>query len=133
MLDVDRIGPEELAELADLLRRLGVHTLGDLATLPVSAVLERFGLAGARAHRLARGLDDHPPTPRVSPPDLTVSAELDPPVERVDAAAFVAKSLADELHARLSAHGLVSDPVPVRVVATICKQHRLGKQRAEEY
>ena len=113
VLDVDRIGPEELAELADLLRRLGVHTLGDLATLPVSAVLERFGLAGARAHRLARGLDDHPPTPRVSPPDLTVSAELDPPVERVDAAAFVAKSLADELHARLSAHGLVCSRVRI--------------------
>ena len=36
----------------------------------------------------------------VPPPDLEVSTELDPPAERVDVAAFAAKALADELHAR---------------------------------
>ena len=43
---------------------------------------------------------------RAPPPELTVGAELDPPAERVDAAAFVAKSLADELFARLDGRGL---------------------------
>jgi protein ImuB len=38
---------------------------------------------------------------------LTVQAELDPPAERVDTAAFVGRALADELYARLSARGHV--------------------------
>ena len=93
-------------DLADLLRRLGLRTLGDLARLDAAAVLGRFGPAGARAHRLARGLDERPLEARVPPPDLAVTVELDPPVERVDAAAFAAKTLADELTARLAARGL---------------------------
>jgi protein ImuB len=93
-------------ELADLLRRLGVRTLGDLAALPARDVLARFGPDGARAHRLARGLPERPAQARVPPPDLTVTAELDPPVDRVDVAAFRAKSLADELGERLRTRGL---------------------------
>jgi protein ImuB len=37
---------------------------------------------------------------------LAVTEALDPPVERVDAAAFVARTLAETLHAGLAAHGL---------------------------
>jgi len=37
---------------------------------------------------------------------LRVEAELDPPAERVDTATFVAKALADDLHARLDHLGL---------------------------
>ena len=48
------------AELADLLVRLGIRTLGQLAALPAPSVLARFGPAGAVAHRLARGLDERP-------------------------------------------------------------------------
>ena len=93
-------------ELSDVLVRLGLRTLGDFAAMPAPAVVGRFGADGSRAHRLARGLDERPPAARVPPPDLAVSAELDPPAERVDTAAFVAKSLADELHRRLAADGL---------------------------
>ncbi|HVB90914.1 MAG TPA: hypothetical protein VND70_02325, partial [Acidimicrobiales bacterium] len=39
-------------DLADLLVRMGVRTLGDLAALPYTSVLGRFGPAGATAHRL---------------------------------------------------------------------------------
>ena len=93
-------------ELADLLVRLGVPTLGALAALPPVQVLARFGPEGAVAHGLARGLDDRPLAARTPPPDLAAQAELDPPAERVDTAAFVAKSLADQLHADLARRGL---------------------------
>ena len=96
----------ERPELSDLLVRLGVRTLGAFATLPVSDVLARFGTDGARAHRLARGLDERPLVGRVPPPELIVQVELDPPVQRVDTAAFAAKGLADELHERLTGRGL---------------------------
>ena len=85
-------------DLADLLERLGVMTLGQLAALPAPQVLERFGWEGAGAHRLARGLDERPLDARRPPEDLSVHDELDPPIERVDMAAFAAKVLADRLY-----------------------------------
>src|SRR5690606_15076723 len=41
--------------MVDLLRRLGLRTLGDFARLPARDVHTRFGSLGALAHRLARG------------------------------------------------------------------------------
>ncbi|MGI8777513.1 MAG: DNA polymerase Y family protein [Acidimicrobiales bacterium] len=99
--------------LADLWGRLGIVTLGDLAALPPAAVIARFGPDGAAAHRLARGLDERPLAARTPPPDLTVSAELDPPVESVETAAFVAKSLADGFCARLGELGLAATCVGI--------------------
>jgi protein ImuB len=96
----------EYEALSDLLVRLGIRTLGDLAALPGPSVLGRFGSEGARAQCLARGRDERSLAARIPPPDLAVTAELDPPAERVDTAAFVAKALADELHQRLAALGL---------------------------
>jgi len=56
----------ELAELPDVLERLGIHTLGDLAALPAPAMAERFGHPGLLALDLARG-HDTPPHPRRPP------------------------------------------------------------------
>jgi protein ImuB len=96
----------ELPELTDLLRRLGIRTLGAFAELPARDVLARFGPDGAHAHRLARGLDPRPLAARVPTPELAVQTEFDPPVERVDTAAFAARSLAEDLHAGLTRRGL---------------------------
>jgi protein ImuB len=98
-------GPDRTG-LIDLLRRLGLRTLGAFAGLSERDVASRFDADAMRAHRLARGMEERPPARRRPPPDLSITAELDPPVDRVDAAAFVAKSLADRLHAGLAAHGL---------------------------
>ena len=103
----------DLPELPDLLRRLGLRTLGAFAQLPPRDVLARFGPDGARGHRLARGLDDRPLAGRLPVPELSVQAELDPPVERVDTAAFAAKSLAEQLHERLARRGLACTRVAI--------------------
>ena len=42
-------------ELAELLDRLGLRTLGDFAALPESHVLGRFGADGVACHRVAGG------------------------------------------------------------------------------
>jgi len=94
-------------ELADLLQRLGLRTLGAFASLPPGDVLDRFGADGAHAHRLARGLDERPVAPGRPLPELAVATELDPPLVSVDAAAFAVRPLAEELYRRLSRHGLV--------------------------
>jgi protein ImuB len=102
--------------LADLLRRLGVRTLGDFAALPTGDVLARFGFDGALAHRLAAGRDDRPLAVRHPPADLTVTADHDEPIDRVDAAAFAARALAEQLHERLAAYGLACTRLGIEAV-----------------
>ncbi|MEV4817356.1 DNA polymerase Y family protein [Micromonospora tulbaghiae] len=102
--------------LADLLRRLGVRTLGDFAALPAGDVLARFGFDGALTHRLAGGRDDRPLAVRQPPADLTVTADYDEPIDRVDAAAFAARTLAERLHERLAGYGLACTRLGIEAV-----------------
>src|SRR5690606_38082965 len=96
-----------LVELVDLFRRLGLATLGDVARLRPAHVGPRFGALGLQAHRLAQGLDAQPPQVRRAEPDITVQADLDPPAHRVDAAAFAARRLAEELQTSMLRRGVV--------------------------
>ncbi|MFG1782079.1 DNA polymerase Y family protein [Rhodococcus oryzae] len=91
------------ADLVDLLHRLGLRTIGDFAALTPVAVASRFGSDAVSAHRSARGEPERPPSARRLPPDLDVEQRCDPPIERVDAAAFAGRALAERLHAKLSA------------------------------
>ncbi|WP_197523212.1 DNA polymerase Y family protein [Actinokineospora pegani] len=104
-LGVRELLPEH-AELVDLLRRLGLHTLGAFGALPEGAVASRFGVRAVLAHRLARGLEQRPPARRAVPDDLVATHRPDTPVERVDAVAFAARGLAERLHEALAGHGL---------------------------
>lgn len=113
---LDRALPDApVLELVGLFKRLGLRTLGDVAALPPADLVGRFGPLGAIASRLARGLDERPPRPRRPDPDLTVEAELDPPAEQVETAAFLARTLAAELGERLSRRGLVCTRVAIEV------------------
>ena len=103
------------AALADLLRRLGLRTLGAFAELDAGAVLGRFGAAGAATHRQARGLTARPLAPRDLPPDLVVQVTFDPPADTVDRVAFAARSLAVELAEGLRGHGLTTSVLSIEV------------------
>jgi protein ImuB len=93
-------------DLTVLLHRLGLTTLGALAALSGKDVAGRFGAEGALAHRLARGLDARPLAARRPPPELTVGTVFDPPIDRVDTAAFAARALAARFHELLTERGL---------------------------
>ncbi|TLW93853.1 DNA polymerase Y family protein [Saccharomonospora piscinae] len=96
----------ERSELVELLRRLGLRTLGAFAALAERDVLSRFGRAGLVAHRLARGRDERPPLRRTPPPELALTESFDPPLDRVDTAAFTARTLATRFHTGLASRGL---------------------------
>ncbi len=115
--DVDRPAGSD-GSLPDLLRRLGVRTLGHLAALPAPDVSARFGVAGRLAHQVSTGCETVPADVVDPPLDLAVASELDPPVDRVDRVAFTAKVLADEFTARLGGRGLACTRVLV-VVETV--------------
>jgi protein ImuB len=105
----------EQPTLTDLLRRLGLRSLGAFAQLPRTEVLTRFGPAGAFAHRLARGYDDRPVVGREIPPELTRTLDFEPAVDRVDQVAFAVRAVADELIARLTELGLVCTTLRVEI------------------
>lgn len=95
-------------ELSQRFQRLGLRTLGQLATLPAGAVLVQFGSYGRWLHQLARGQDDRPLLPRRSPPVEQVTRQLDGPV--CDWTMLIALSgiIAAELATRLRASGRVA-------------------------
>jgi protein ImuB len=107
-----------IPELASLLPRLGITTLGQFAGLPAAEAASRFGAQGMLAHRLARGLDPRPLAPRPPAADLSVRQEFDPPVEQAEPVIFAAKSLAEDLHARLAAGGLACVRLQIQVHCT---------------
>lgn len=92
--------------LLDVLGRLGIRTLGDLAELSESDVLGRFGWPGLLAHRLACGLDDRPLQAGDAVDSASVEAEIDPPADRIETVAFTARALADSMVGRLARDGL---------------------------
>ena len=105
---VSPLHPEEGATeaLLDVLWRLGIRTLGDLAALSEADVLGRFGWPGLLAHRLACGLDDRPLQAEAVGEDAGAEAEIDPPADRIETVAFMARALADAMVARLARYGL---------------------------
>lgn len=94
------------SELTDLLWRLGIRTFADFAALPIGDVASRFGSDAVIAHRIARGEPGRAPSGRDLPPELDAVLNCDPPIERVDAAAFAGRTLAATLHRRLEDAGV---------------------------
>jgi len=93
-------------DLADLLWRMGIRSIGQFAALLRTDVASRFGADAVTAHRFARGEPTRGPSGREPPSDLGVVMNCDPPVDRVDAAAFAGRLLAGELHRRLEGTGV---------------------------
>lgn len=103
-------------ELADLLWRMGIRTLGQFAELSRTDVSSRFGADATVAHRFARGEPARGPSGREPAADLDVVMNCDPPVDRVDAAAFAGRSLAGELHRSLESAGVGCTRLAIRAV-----------------
>jgi protein ImuB len=93
-------------DLVDLLWRMGIRTIGQFAALSRTDVASRFGADAVVAHRFARGEPERGPSGRDPPPELDAVLQPDPPINRVDAAAFAGRSLASALHQKLLAAGV---------------------------
>lgn len=105
--------------LAETLFGLGIRTLGAFAALPASAVLERFGEAGADAHRLASGLDPRRGTPGAVQPrhgEHRTTFGFDTPLDDTDRLAFASRTHAEEFVRHLAERGLVCTELRVEFV-----------------
>jgi protein ImuB len=94
-------------DLAVFLARLGVRRLGEFAALPEELVRDRLGSHGVRLRALASGADSRPVVPRVPPPDLQRTLDLEPPLELAEQVAFAVRRTADSFLKGLSEAALV--------------------------
>ncbi|HEY3715811.1 MAG TPA: DNA polymerase Y family protein [Jatrophihabitantaceae bacterium] len=115
-LPVSTLDPSGDSPLIDLLRRLGLRTLGAFAALPGGEVHTRFGPDGAWAHRQAGGHDDRPLAARRPPAELVATLDLEPPVDRVDTVAFSARAMAEQFIGDLAGHGLACACLELQVL-----------------
>jgi len=90
----------------DDLAKLGVATVGRLASLPPHGLLERYGEAAHRLALMARDDPWHPLDPRAPSEPLLRKAELDFAETDSIRLAFLAKRLLDPLLAELARRGL---------------------------
>jgi hypothetical protein len=84
----------------------GLTSMGQLATLPRSAVGAQFGEAGERLQQLARGHDPRPLVPRRRPERVTTRATFEPPAQGFTEIALALRRLTAELCDALRARHL---------------------------
>jgi nucleotidyltransferase/DNA polymerase involved in DNA repair len=84
----------------------GLTSMGQLATLPRSAVGAQFGPPGERLQQLARGLDSRPLIPRRRPENVAAHAAFEPPAQGVTEIALSLRRLVAELCDALRARHL---------------------------
>jgi DNA polymerase-4 len=100
----------------EVLRRLGLHTVGDIANTPVGTLQRALGpAAGSHLSALAWGRDERSVTPHE--PDKSIGAEETFPVD-VDDPAVVTRELlrlSERTAARLRASGQVGRTVSIKI------------------
>lgn len=106
-------------ELAGMLLRLGLRTLGDLAALPDASVRDRFGAEGLRDLQRARGLDDRRVEPGSDHPPDALALEFEPGIEGGEELGFALQGRADAYVAELAARRLVVAEVRILLRADL--------------
>jgi hypothetical protein len=103
------------AEIRARLRRFGLRRIGQVAALPASALVARFGEEGARIGSRSRGLEVDPFRPRHAPERLLLGLPIEPAVAELEAIRFVLRRLAVALGENLAARGLAAEKGRLRL------------------
>lgn len=96
------------ADVRARLCRFGLRRIGQVAELPSSALVARFGEEGARIGARARGEETDPFRPRRAPERLLLALPIEPAVAELEAVRFVLRRLAGALGESLAARGLAA-------------------------
>lgn len=103
-----------ISAFARAMEDLGVRRIGDLRTFDRAALATRFGDVGRHIITLLDGGDPEQVVGESYPVrELTVERSADPPLERVDQAAFLARQIAEELHAELTRRGVIAREIAI--------------------
>ena len=115
-------------DLLRTLRRWGIRTLGDLASLPEDEVAARLGQTGARWQRLARGEDPRPLVPAVPEERFEQALDLEWPIEGLEPLSFVLGRLVEPLSAHLERRDRGAAVLHVRLHLVTREMHERSLQ-----
>ena len=104
---------QEGAELADLLRRLGLVLLGDFAGLTAGEVSNRFGGYGMDVWRRVQGQEVVRIASRTPPPELACEIPFEPSLDSAEAVTFSVRTTAERFIAGLADRQLVATGVRI--------------------
>jgi nucleotidyltransferase/DNA polymerase involved in DNA repair len=106
------LDPEVRARLG----RLGLATVGAVASVPRSALVARFGSdEGSRLHARATGEETDRFEPRRAPGRLSLALPIDPPTDEIEPLRFVLRRLAATLGDQVAARGEGAGRVVLRL------------------
>jgi DNA polymerase-4 len=98
------------------LRKLGVHTIGELAAMDLREVHGLLGTAiGTELHRLARGIDERPVAPRGAAKQVSAETTFDIDLTAMAAVHDAVARMTEAAHRRLVASGRAARTVTVKV------------------
>ena len=92
-------------EVRARLERFGLRVIGQVAELPRSAMVARFGPDGELIHARSRGEETDPFRPRRAPERMAMALPIDPPVVDVEGLRFVLHRLTAAFGDQLEARG----------------------------
>ena len=102
-------------EIQGRLARLGLRRIGQVADIPRSALVARFGTEGERLHARARGEETDPFRPRTPPERMVLALPVEPAVEDLEPLRFLLHRLAGALADQLAARGMATARVHLRL------------------
>jgi DNA polymerase IV len=98
------------------LRKLGVHTIGELAAMDLREVHGLLGTAiGTELHRLSRGVDDRPVAPRGAAKQVSAETTFDTDLTAMTEVHDAVARMTEAAHRRLVASGRAARTVTVKV------------------
>jgi DNA polymerase-4 len=100
---------------ADRLRRLGLRTVGQLATYPLDLLEQQFGEYGRRLHELAHGVDESPLTLGVERKQVSAETTFERDTTDREFLESQLLRLSEQVGARLRRKGLAGTTVTLKV------------------
>ncbi|HET9613981.1 MAG TPA: hypothetical protein VFP22_04130 [Candidatus Limnocylindrales bacterium] len=97
------------------LQRFGLRRIAQVAELPRSALVARFGDEGERLHARACGHEIEPFRPRRAPERLVLALPIDPPVAETESLRFILHRLAAALTSQIDARGMAAARARLRL------------------
>ena len=107
--------PEVRARLA----RFGLTRIGQVAAIPRSALVARFGVEGELLHARALGQETDPFRPRRAPERMSLALPVEPAVDDLEPLRFLLHRLAAALADQLLASGMATATVRLRLALDV--------------
>ncbi|MBL6765348.1 MAG: DNA polymerase Y family protein [Verrucomicrobiae bacterium] len=98
-----------------ILHGWGIATLGQLTALPAEEVIRRLGAELIPSHELAGGGRDRPLQLHEPAMDLTEAADIEHPIEKLEALIFVLNRFLEQIAARLETVYLVAESLTLKL------------------